>query len=308
MLEDNARDVELILSQLRRDGLQTTERVVADERSFQTALADFTPQVILSDFSLPRFDGLSALKIARANAPAVPFIFVSGTIGEERAIEALQGGASDYVLKDNLRRLVPAIRNAIRQREVARSRDLAEELLRRSEGRLQGIIDTSADWIWECDRAYSVHYDVGHGRRWMHQRYREAFGKEAADVLWWNPMLNAGVYSLRGDSGAWEAWADLLGRGLRRTQHAVDQIALNVLAYAGDLTPHFLPAHANWLCRWATPGWDESTQRLVHPLLPHSDLGVIHLAGPKPRDGAVEVATTRGSAISRWLTYRGEPR
>ncbi|HLF11824.1 MAG TPA: diguanylate cyclase, partial [Gammaproteobacteria bacterium] len=151
MLEDNARDVELILSQLRRDGLQIAERVVADERHFQAALAEFTPQVILSDFSLPRFDGLSALKIARAEAPAVPFIFVSGTIGEERAIEALQGGASDYVLKENLRRLVPAIRNAIHQREVARSRDVAEELLRRSESRLQAIIDTSADWIWECN-------------------------------------------------------------------------------------------------------------------------------------------------------------
>ncbi|HJR69726.1 MAG TPA: EAL domain-containing protein [Gammaproteobacteria bacterium] len=151
MLEDNARDVELILGQLKRDGLRIAERVVSDERNFQAALADFVPQVILSDFSLPRFDGLSALKIARANAPAVPFIFVSGTIGEERAIEALQGGASDYVLKDNLRRLVPAIRNAIRQREVARSRDLAEELLRRSESRLQAIIDTSADWIWECN-------------------------------------------------------------------------------------------------------------------------------------------------------------
>jgi len=151
MLEDNSSDVELISRQLRRDGFQAVQRVVADERGFRTSLADFSPQVILSDFSLPRFDGLTALKIARSEAPSVPFVFVSGTIGEERAIEALKGGASDYVLKDNLRRLVPAIRGAIRQSELAKSRDLAENLLRRSESRLQDIIDTSADWIWECD-------------------------------------------------------------------------------------------------------------------------------------------------------------
>jgi len=149
MLEDNASDVELILHRLKVDGLNVLHRVVADEHEFRTALAEFLPQLILSDFSLPRFDGLAALKIARAEAPAVPFVFVSGTIGEERAIDALKTGASDYVLKENLRRLVPAIRAAIRQYEVAKARDVAEDMLRKSESRLQDIIDTSADWIWD---------------------------------------------------------------------------------------------------------------------------------------------------------------
>ena len=151
MLEDNASDVELILHRLKVDGLNVLHRVVADEHEFRTALGEFLPQLILSDFSLPRFDGLAALKIARAEAPAVPFVFVSGTIGEERAIDALKTGASDYVLKENLRRLVPAIRAAIRQYEVAKARDVAEDMLRKSESRLQDIINTSADWIWECD-------------------------------------------------------------------------------------------------------------------------------------------------------------
>jgi diguanylate cyclase (GGDEF)-like protein/PAS domain S-box-containing protein len=151
MLEDNPLDVELILSQIRRDGVDYVHRVVADEHGFRHSLTSFSPQLILSDFSLPQFDGLTALKIARSEAFGVPFVFVSGTIGEERAIEALTSGASDYVLKDNLRRLVPAIRGALRQYEMARARDVAEDMLRRSESRLQDIINTSADWIWECD-------------------------------------------------------------------------------------------------------------------------------------------------------------
>ncbi len=153
MLEDNEADVELISSQMRRDGFDAVRQVVIEERDFRSALVQFSPHIILSDFSLPRFDGLTALKIARAEAPATPFVFVSGTLGEERAIQALKGGASDYVLKENLRRLVPAIRNSIRQAALARANEVAEELLRRSESRLQDIINTSADWIWECDEA-----------------------------------------------------------------------------------------------------------------------------------------------------------
>ena len=151
-LEDNPVDAELIVRRLKADGLDVLCRVVADELGFRHALADFAPQIILSDFSLRGFDGLSALEIARAMAPTTPFIFVSGTIGEERAIEALKRGATDYVLKDNLRRLAAAIRNALRQAEIALAKELAEDMLRRSESRLQDIINTSRDWVWECDR------------------------------------------------------------------------------------------------------------------------------------------------------------
>jgi diguanylate cyclase (GGDEF)-like protein/PAS domain S-box-containing protein len=151
VLEDNVVDAELLSRQLRDDGLQFQSRVVASEPAFRRALAEFSPQVVLSDFTLPQFDGLSALDIVATTAPQVPFIFVSGTIGEERAIEALKRGASDYLLKGSLRRLVPAIRGALRQAEAARARDVAEDMLRRSQSRLQDIIDTSYDWIWECD-------------------------------------------------------------------------------------------------------------------------------------------------------------
>ena len=151
-LEDNVVDAELVARQLMDDGLSILCRVVETELAFRAAIVDFAPHIILSDFSLPGFDGLSALHIAKLESPTTPFIFVSGTIGEERAIEALKRGAVDYVLKDSLRRLVPAIKGALRQSEATRARDLAEEMLRRSESRLQAIINTSRDWIWECDR------------------------------------------------------------------------------------------------------------------------------------------------------------
>jgi diguanylate cyclase (GGDEF)-like protein/PAS domain S-box-containing protein len=151
LLEDSAADAELLTTSLDHNSFPFVARVVSSELEFRREITAFAPQVILSDFSLPRFDGLSALKIATEMARSTPFIFVSGTIGEELAIEALKRGASDYVFKDNLARLVPAIQNALYQSEVTTARDLAVHLLQDRESRLQDIIDTSADWIWECD-------------------------------------------------------------------------------------------------------------------------------------------------------------
>jgi diguanylate cyclase (GGDEF)-like protein/PAS domain S-box-containing protein len=182
-LEDNPVDAELVFRRLKADGLDVLARVVADELGFRHAFGDFAPQIVLSDFSLRGFDGLSALEIARAMAPATPFIFVSGTIGEERAIEALKRGATDYVLKDNLRRLVPSIKNALRQAEISQAKELAEDMLRRSESRLQDIINTSRDWIWECDRegrftfsSPSVQDVLGYSRY-------EILGRRASDYI-----------------------------------------------------------------------------------------------------------------------------
>lgn len=154
ILEDDANDVAFILRRMRRDGLEFEHRVTADETEFRAALYEGWPDVVISDFCVPEFDGSAGLLVAREIAPSIPFIFVSGTIGEERAIEALKNGASDYVFKENLRRLVPAIRAALQKYEIVRERDLAEYRLRKSESRLQDIVNTSADWIWECDREH----------------------------------------------------------------------------------------------------------------------------------------------------------
>jgi diguanylate cyclase (GGDEF)-like protein len=121
-VEDVKEDVERAVYQLRRGGLTCEWRQVETEQQLREQLREFRPEVILADFSLPQFDGMSALRVAGAEAPHTPFLFLSGTIGEERAIQALHAGAVDYVLKENMARLVPAIRRAIDEAEVRRER------------------------------------------------------------------------------------------------------------------------------------------------------------------------------------------
>jgi diguanylate cyclase (GGDEF)-like protein/PAS domain S-box-containing protein len=151
IVEDVSVDSDLAIHQLARGGIRCVHIRADSEPSFRTALNQFRPHIILSDFSLPQFDGLAALEIATSEAPDVPFIFLSGTIGEERAIEALRKGAVDYVLKTNPARLVPAVRRALREVSERARRRIAERQIRESEQRLRDIVDTSQDWIWELD-------------------------------------------------------------------------------------------------------------------------------------------------------------
>ena len=130
ILEDVAAEAELTVRELENAGLACAWRRVESEPEFRAGLRE-RPDLILSDFSLPRFDGMSALAIATAEAPDIPCIFVSGTIGEERAIEALKQGAVDYVLKDNLARLAPAVRRALEESASRRGRRQAEERVAR---------------------------------------------------------------------------------------------------------------------------------------------------------------------------------
>ncbi len=137
IVEDVTAEAELAVRHLATGGISCVPRTVADEGQFRTALKQFRPHVILSDFTLPAFDGLAALDIAREEAPDVPFIFLSGTIGEERAIEALRRGAVDYVLKTNPARLVPAVRRALREVEERARRRAAEREIARLTRRLK---------------------------------------------------------------------------------------------------------------------------------------------------------------------------
>src|SRR5437879_6110873 len=116
-VEDSAEDVQLALRALRRDGLETLWRQVGSESAMKVALSEARPDAILSDFSMPGFDGMEALLLAREIVPQVPFIFLSGTIGEERAIAAIRMGATDYVLKSSMRRLGTAVKRALSETE-----------------------------------------------------------------------------------------------------------------------------------------------------------------------------------------------
>jgi signal transduction histidine kinase len=116
-LEDDLKDAEIVQSSLEAEGIRCAIVRVENRDDFVSALEHGGIDLILSDCTLPGFDGMSALKIALTNWPAIPVIFVSGTLGEERAIESLKSGATDYVLKDRLARLVPAVRRAMKEVE-----------------------------------------------------------------------------------------------------------------------------------------------------------------------------------------------
>jgi diguanylate cyclase (GGDEF)-like protein len=137
LVEDSAADADLAIWRLKQAGYDCTHHRVVTEDEMRAALRAQLPDLILSDFSLPQFDGMSALAVACAEAPGVPFIFLSGTIGEERAIEALKRGAIDYVLKSNPKRLAPAVRRALEEADLRRASRLAEQRVTRLTGVLQ---------------------------------------------------------------------------------------------------------------------------------------------------------------------------
>src|SRR6202035_3966361 len=132
-LEDDPRDAELVQQTLETAGIICEVTRVETEADFIASLEQGDFALILADYALPSFDGLSALMIAQRRWPHVPFIFVSGTLGEEVAIEALKIGATDYVLKTRISRLVPSVHRALREARERAERKRAEQALRRSE-------------------------------------------------------------------------------------------------------------------------------------------------------------------------------
>src|SRR5258708_7456082 len=146
-LEDEANDQELVRATFEAEGLACRILAVATREAFVAALERDEFDLILSDFALPSFDGLSALKLSREKTPDVPLIFLSGTLGEEAAIEAVRSGATDYVLKQRLSRLVPAVRRALSEAQAYQKRRQAEESLRREREFSAQLVASSVDGI-----------------------------------------------------------------------------------------------------------------------------------------------------------------
>src|SRR5216117_148271 len=136
LAEDSESDAELIQRELKRGGLDFQSRRVQTEADFRRELDEFRPHLVISDFSMPQFNGRKALAIARESRGDIPFIFISGTIGENVAVDMMKAGADDYVMKNNLARLLPALERELREAEVRRGRRLAEERLHESEAGL----------------------------------------------------------------------------------------------------------------------------------------------------------------------------
>ena len=150
-LEDDLRDTELVQAALEAEGIQVDLTRVETKEDFDAALNQRTFDLILADYTLPSFDGLSALRIAKDDAPDMPFIFVSGTLGEDIAIEALKTGATDYVLKTRLGRLGPSVTRALREAREKSERKQTLEQLDREQQRFMDLVNSVDGIVWEAD-------------------------------------------------------------------------------------------------------------------------------------------------------------
>jgi PAS domain S-box-containing protein len=150
-LEDNPRDAELVRDKLQQASLVCDLRVASSRLEYEGALAETRFDLILSDYNLLDYDGMTALALAREKQPAVPFILISGTLGEEKAVDCMLRGATDYVHKQRLDRLVPAVLRALTEAEDRLQRKLAEVASLASSKRLDFALQASHIGAWEVD-------------------------------------------------------------------------------------------------------------------------------------------------------------
>lgn len=168
ILEDEATDAELMERELHKGGLRPVSRLARTREALVEGLAGFRPDLILSDYHLPGFDGLSALALAKESCPQVPFILVSGPIGEEKAIEILKNGATDYVLKDHLSRLVPAVQRALREAEERAELGRMGEALRAERQLLFSVLEEMPGFV--------ILHAPDHSILFSNQYFRRQFG------------------------------------------------------------------------------------------------------------------------------------
>ncbi len=152
IVEDSEDDLLLLLRELRRGGYDPEHVRVESEAALRDALDRQGWDLVLSDYNLPGFDGIAALKFCRDCKLDLPFIVVSGAVGEEVAVDLMKAGAHDFIRKDNLSRLVPAIERELQEAEMRRQRRLAEQALRESEEKFRALVDSSPDAILSLDR------------------------------------------------------------------------------------------------------------------------------------------------------------
>jgi PAS domain S-box-containing protein len=152
-VEDSPLDAELVRAHLEEAGLVLLLERVDGEAAFREAVGRRRFDLVLADYRVPGFEGTRTLALARELCPDTPLLFVSGALGEERAVDLLKLGATDYVLKDNLARLVPSVERALEEVRARAERLAAVEALRRSEERLRRVVEATSAGTWEMDLA-----------------------------------------------------------------------------------------------------------------------------------------------------------
>src|SRR5919199_4220998 len=150
-VEDSERDVALLTRHLARAGYDLRSERVETREGMRAALASREWDVILCDYSMPNFNALQALEVLKETGLDIPFIIISGTVGEAAAVEAMRAGANDYLMKDNLTRLAPTIERELQEAENRRARRRAEAALRASEAEYRRLLETTYEGVWMFD-------------------------------------------------------------------------------------------------------------------------------------------------------------
>ena len=183
IVEDVAEDADLAKHEIRRTIQDCEFRVVTTRKDFLDNLQTFQPDLILADYTLPRFDGLEALKLTFQYAPLTPFIIWSGSIREDLAVECMKAGASDYIFKENLKRLGPAVLRALEEKELLIARKQAEQALRESEHQMRALVTSLDDVVFEFDEQGTYLNIWAADESLLAQPKAELIGKRMKDVL-----------------------------------------------------------------------------------------------------------------------------
>lgn len=183
IVEDSEADAELLLHALRKAGFNPTARRVERPVEMQAALRQDYWDVIISDYVLPQFSGLEALKILQATGQDVPFIILSGKIGEEVAVDALKAGAHDYLLKDRMTRIGAAVERELREAAARRQRRQAEAALRESEDRYRRLVESSPEATFICAAGHFVYVNPSAVKLFGAQSPIDLIGKQYLDFI-----------------------------------------------------------------------------------------------------------------------------
>ncbi len=183
VIEDEISYFELYTHMLIESGMQYQLKLVGTEKELVDAINDYKPDVILSDYSMPDFNGKRALEITMEHTPITPFIFITGEINEEIVVELMSAGATDYLIKTNFSRFMPAIIRALEKKKIRQEKDMAENLLRANEERLRTIINSMDDTIFILEKDIILSGIYGNMTSSLHLPLERAVGRTPREAM-----------------------------------------------------------------------------------------------------------------------------
>jgi len=193
LIEDSEDDALLLIRKLKRGDYKIFYRIVDTPEDMKKELDENYWDIIISDYSIPGFGGLAALELLKKKGIDIPFIIVSGAIGEELAVEAMRAGVQDYIMKDKLARLIPAIERELREAKIRRDHREAKAALQRSERRYGALAEASHDFIYIINREDRVEYVNTFGYRYLGKVPESVIGEPRSKLF---PPQIAGIQKL----------------------------------------------------------------------------------------------------------------